>query len=516
MQGVNISQTGLLADLARINIKYLLEHYNQGSLQTALALPLPPKSFSIIQEAPSQVTYTLGGGVVRELSGYKPRIITLLGSSGYDARRGYNREGGIVFEKGSVILREFRAFLEEYQEKADSLKTQENQLIFRAIDEDYHLKVEVVSFEIQRDSEGAHFAPNWILTLRAYEEADRVRSFNSIQESIDDISQSISLCNSALASISSTIEGGVGLANLVLSPLDDLKTSVQAFGSIAESLRTVLDLPSDIVGRLEQTALALRTPLTRLVNDVERFPNAFSSRIKSLQTAIFGAEEIQALSESLSTYAPPLSEENLDHPSLYLTRGANLNSQMLRRQNHQTYRLRLEEDLVILARRYLGDGERWLELAEINGWVDPYRLSNGRTAETGDVVLIPIDREDQLNLSFGEDLLLNNEGELVVTNNDLVTVEGARNLEQGLKLRLKAVQEETPIFINYGLPKMVGRRLNSSLAGYLGAIIQAQLNRDSRVERILLIEMKDHGDTLQAQIELRANEINNLGVNISI
>ena len=62
MQGANISGTGIIADLARINIKYLLEHYQDGSLKKAVALPLPPKAFSVSQEAPSQITYTLDGG----------------------------------------------------------------------------------------------------------------------------------------------------------------------------------------------------------------------------------------------------------------------------------------------------------------------------------------------------------------------------------------------------------------------------------------------------------------------
>lgn len=519
MQGANISGTGIIADLARINIKYLLEHYQDGSLKKAVALPLPPKAFSVSQEAPSQITYTLDGGSVRELGRYKSRVITLIGSSGYDARQGYDREGAIIFNTGAFILREFRAFLEEYQETAEENThaldgVARNELIFRAIDEDYHFKVEVVSFDFQRDSEGAHFAPDWILTLKAYDDAEEVLAFQSVQDEINNIRENIEAVGNGLAVISTTIEGGVGLFNLVLSPLDSLKTSVQALTSITDSLRTVLDLPSDTISRLEQTALTLRTGLTRLINDVERFPNVLSTRFNALRTSLFGTDDLQAIAESLATYAMPLFNEDLNIPNLYLRRGAELITREASRQASQVYRLRLGEDLNVLAQRFLGDASRWTELAYLNGWVDVDRLANGRIAELGDIIFIPIENNDIVNLSFGEDLLLNDEGELVIENNDLVTVQGSKNLEQGLKLRMKAVQGETPIFKNYGLPITIGRRLTPSFSGYIGSIMRAQLNKDLRVDRVLFIELLDNSDTLQAHIELRANEINNLGLDI--
>ena len=512
-----IGAGGLLADLARINIRYLLEHYEEGELKKAVALPLPPKSLSVIQEGPSVINHTISGGVIRELAAYKNRILTLSGSGGFDARQGNDREGAIIFNTGGFILREFRAFLEEYQELAegDTLTVegkQKHHLVFRAIEEDYHLKVEVSSFEFQRDSQGAHFAPDWVLTLKAYEDAKKVLAFQGTQAQIEAIRASINNVNDTLSLTSTLIDGSVGLANLILSPLDNLKQSVEAYQGISESLSSALGLPSDIVGRLEQTALTFRQANSRLLNDLERFPNSLSAKYKALRASLFGAEEIQAEAEALAVFSPPQGpQEDFNNPSLYLSRTPSILTQEEGRVTTNVYRLRLGEDLTILARRYLGDVDKWPDIAALNGWLDPFRLPNGRTAEVGDFVFLP-DSSNTLVRNAGEDLKLNEEGALVLEGGDVQTIAGADNIEQAIKLRVKAVQNETPLFEDYGLPPALGRRLNSSFSGYLGSILQEQITKDPRIEKILFLELESVGDTIQANIEVRTNELNNVGV----
>lgn len=503
---------GRLADLARINCRYILEHYHQGQLETAIALPLPPRSLSIQQASPQLVTYTLGSQPIREISRYRRRSILLRGSAGYDARVGYNRDGAITFQTGAVILREFRAFLEGYQREAELNAQSEdgtplNELIFRALDEDYHLRVEVVSFETSRDTEGAHFAPDWVLELSAYDDDEEVRAFGALQDALDAVKAQIDNVNAGLAVASVAIDGALGVANLVLSPLDNLRASALALSAVGDSLSDVLDLPSDVVGRVGNVAQTFRTVITRSIRDVEQFPDAIGGRYEALKTALFGAEEMQAAAEAIATVAPYQAGD----VDLAVSRSAQVTTteSTPSRGRVSAYRLRLGENLHTLARRVYGDADQWTEIAKLNGWLDPFRLANGRIATAGDLVLLPQPLGDDISAvdAFGEDLRLNSEGDLVlIEENDLATVTGPPNLEQAVRLRLSAELGETIILESYGLPSQVGRRLAAGSAGYLAAHIRAQLLKDRRVESLPMIEVSDRGDHLEVYLQIKALE----------
>lgn len=503
---------GVLADLARINCRYILEHYSNGALKTAIALPLPPRAISVQQMSPQMVTYTLGSEPIREIARYKRRVLMLRGSAGFDARAGYNQDGAITFQAGAVILREFRAFLENYQREAEQNAQSEtgspiNELIFRALDEDYHLRVEVTSFEISRDTEGAHFAPDWALELTAYGEDAEIRAFGKLQDALDSAKAQIDRVNAGLALASVAIEGARGVANLVISPLDNLKSSALALSAIGEGLSDVLGLPSDVVGRVGNVAQSLRTTATRLIRDVEQFPDALGARYNALKVAIFGAEEIQGAAEALATIAP----YQAGNVELATSRAAIVDTQERTpsRGRVSAYRLRLGESLYTLARRVYGDADRWTDLARLNGWVDPFRLASGRIATAGDLVLLPQPLGDDVSAldAFGEDLLLTKDGDLLLTeDSDLATIAGSPNLEQAVRLRLSAELGETIILENYGLPAMIGRRLAAGSAGYLAAHLRGQLVRDRRILSVPMVEVRDEGDSLNAYIQLRALE----------
>lgn len=521
--------SGALADLARVGVRYLLEWRQSGQIYRSIALPLPPRALTITQQAPALVTYTLGGQPIRELGAYRSREIKLTGSAGYDVRVGYTRDGAITSQLGSVLLREFRGFLEEYQsvsEGQSSSSTGEalNELIFRALDEDYHLRVEVVELEIQRDAMSSHFAPDWTLTLRAYDDAETQRVFEDAQKQIDDIKNTIDAMSAGVAVTQAAIDGAVGVTALLLSPMDSLNGAAKSLENLGESLRSVLALPSDVIGRAAQTALVMRTTATRIIRDVERVPSALSAKYRALRSAIIGAEEAQAAAESLGVFIP-ISPESDDLPSspLYVSRGALTSSQQSTptQSGVTVYRLRLGEDLYTLARRIFGDADRWYEIAELNGWIDPYHLPSGRPATSGDVILIPLGINNAPSLDardvYGEDLYLSPEGDLILGDDrDLRTITATPNLEQGIRLRLLAELGETPIFDRYGLPSLLGRRISTGLAGYLGSYVREQLARDVRVDSVPVIDVIDAGDQIAIDLQIRSSESGLLSMRVTV
>jgi hypothetical protein len=508
--------SGLLADLARINIRYILEWYQNGRLKTAIALPLPPRSLSVTQTAPVEIDYSVAGHAIRQVGAYKKRYFTLNGSAGYDARTGYNREGAIIFQKGDVILREFRAFLEEYQ-KAVSIRSQSlafpivDELVFRALDEDYHVKVEVNTLEVSRDSQNAHFAFDWTLSLTAYEEVEEVLAFKDLQDSIQKIKDGLDTISGALAVSSTAFNGVLGVANLVLSPLDNLTNAFKALDEALEGVSSIMSIPSDVLGRLSQTAIQARTTINRFLRNTEDIPNALSAKYEALRKGLLGVEEVQNVNDSFSTFVPFIKpEEDYSNVALYTTRNPVLSSQENNTSQQSTvYRLRIGEDLTTLARRIFGEASRWIEIADLNGWVSPTQLSSGRYMQAGDIILLPVAGDNlsvnALNDLYGVDLKLKSGG-LVYTDNDIQTITGSPNLEQGVGLRLKAISEETPVLLNYGLPNVVGNRLTARTAGYLGSHIRSQLVKDARVESVPTVEVLDTGDSLLINLEFRSTD----------
>jgi len=155
-----------------------------------------------------------------------------------------------------------------------------------------------------------------------------------------------------------------------------------------------------------------------------------------------------------------------------------------------------------LARRLYGDATRWTELAELNGWLDAFTLPNGRTARAGDPLLIPTELEPQAaRSSLGKDLALDNSGDLILSGADLKTISGPRNLSQALRLRVQTTRGELTHAPTYGLPRLIGRKLTASSAGYISAHIREQLTLDPRIERLSRLELTDIDNGLNIDAE---------------
>lgn len=516
-----IAPPGIIADLARLNMRYLLEHRVNGILKAAVALPLPPQAYSEQADAPHLITYTLGG-VLREMAPQKRRQVTLSGSSGYDARTGHTREGLITSQPGPVLLAEFKAFIEGYLADAasdgpqDSVSigyassqlTDKHQLIFRAIDEGANYAVEVMGLRIDRDAQLNHFGRAWTLSLEAYDEARAPErgAFSGYIEALEAITGAVNTAAAAVAVASAAVNGVNSLARLTLGPFDALRNVTAALGETLAGVSSLAALPRDLMRRAAFAAGEVRRDVTRLSYDLERFPSATGAAWEALTAALLGADEAQAQLEAMSavipqrvdldTYtAPPLTAT--ETPSTAPGASASI-----------PYPLRLGETLEHLAARVLGSAALWEQIAELNGWIDAETLGSGRPARAGDLVLIPLSESAapapaRERDAFGTDLRLDERGELLLSGADLATVSGAANIEQALGLRLKTTALELAWAPGYGLPTLTGTRLTATGAGLVGALAREQIEQDRRIERALLIEARDSGDTITLHIEAR-------------
>lgn len=515
-----IKPTGILAELARVNVKYIVEWRIGGEIYRALPLPLDPSELTVEQVAPSMITYTLGNLPIREIGRYKQRNVIIQGSGGYAPRTGYNRLAEIISQPGSIITREFRIFLEDYQREAEispqtisrtGILENNIELVFRALEEDYNLQVEVDSFSFSRDASQNNFAPAWSLSFNAYMDAEEIdRPFESFQSAIDSVTNAIDLAGAGVALASEAVNGVAGLGRMLLRPLDALANVTSALDSLSEGLRNILDLPSDMMNRLSNTALSLRTTATRLKGDIERFPDSTSAQFKALERAIFGAEEAQMQIESaIGTTGGQVQDENLDNPALYPTPPPNEEQSTASPSEAQEavtpYRLRQGETLENIARRIFNDADRWTELAQLNGWIDAHRLPSGRLARAGDLILIPSQQEREPQRRgldpYGTDLMIKN-GDLVLSNDDLTLIRNIDNVEQALQHRLKTITNETSLFKRYGLPNIIGKRVSSNLIGLVTAHTREQILLDPRISSIPVIEMSDNGDTITMILDI--------------
>ena len=521
-----ISLSGAFASLARINTRYLIEWHRSGVLYQSMALPLPPSALTIEQSAPKQIIYTLGDDPIREIGRYKSRSIELSGSAGYDARPSITADGKVISAFGPDILIAFRKFLEDYQKTTsiegpdtvtEKKRLNQHQLIFRALDEDIHLKVEVDALTIQRSADGDNLAPAWTLQLSAYDSADeppKDRNLFDIESALSGVTNAIQSAANVTAAIQLQMEGSNAYLRRSLQPLLlSLDQVTNAARGTVEAITEIADIPNDIIRQMSKTAGRIRSLITSVIDEVVSYDGEMSAEWDLLLTTVGQAEEVQIQADSTATTAPYLLSDlarAIDPPILPNVQQTQ-SAPRPPREQVTTYRLRLGEDLRVLAFRLFRAPERYVELQLLNGWLSERHNQRGLPAREGDLILLPAIDAQPTNPTrnqrspYGQDLMIDPKtGDLEMKGRDFTLIRGARNIEQAARHRLTTTQSETPILDGYGLPQRIGERVTIESAGYLSAHIREQLTRDPRLESVNVIELRDKGDHLSASVEFRA------------
>lgn len=506
---IPIPNSGRLGSLLRVPIDYLLEVYEGGRLAVAVTLPQGPSEFEQKRPSATMITHTLDG-VVREHTENHLTEISLRGSSGYTARLGHTRDGGASFLSGRVILEEFDAFLNDYQTRASQKGHRAVYMVFRALQEKQAFRVEPKNWEWTLDASSSRFAYRWSLELEAY-------GAPPPSPLVDILSPVTSMARIA----QDYLNAGAGAIALAGTALDNIKSEAMTIvDDTARSLGRIGTALSEAISSADGVRTYVTEGLPALYEtEAGRFERAWADAVElgvDLGLTSY-SERGEALSRdvgytaTLSAYraltvagllgvSPSTLNATRQSPQLraYTDEGVVASSQ----RTQLSYTWRAGDSVQSIALRAYGDASRWTEIAEANGLRSPRHWGDGAPIVAGDTLSIPLDDTSEARrrgeaVLYDRDLTLDlSTGDLVLRSNDLATIEGARNLEQGLALRLLTAQGDVWTLPEYGLPVRVGGSAVQREIAYLSAHVSEQLKRDARVRDVVDVEVIIEGDKI--------------------
>jgi hypothetical protein len=489
---IPIPSSGRLGALLRVPVDYLFEIYENGEITSMIALPNAPQSVAQGRTSATAITHTLGE-VVREITRNHRTDISLRGVSGLAPRSGQTRDGGVSLLGGRTILEEFDRFLDDYQTRA-SHDAERVFMVYRALNEGYAFRVEPLEFRWMEDAEQHRLSYQWELKLEAYAGAPsdpRGSIFSPVTEMVRAASQYVALAGGAVALAQNAVTNVHGELEEARELLRSIESVVRIIGETADSADGLTrffsrDLPATWAS-LAQSYASARRDVDELLGLEDPSYSAELMPYYALVTAgLSGADQSDLSANADASRIETRSALSVERPRF--TRDTTL---------------RAGDTAQSVALRAYGDASRYDEIVEYNGLRDAKHHGDGRPLRAGDVLSVPFDAStgDDLGLPskgdvFGRDLRVDADGDLVISGDDISTIEGRANLEQALRLRLLSEQGSSWILPTYGLPVQVGAPLTERVAAYCASHVTQQLDADARVDRVDNVVVSDEGDAL--------------------
>jgi hypothetical protein len=171
-----------------------------------------------------------------------------------------------------------------------------------------------------------------------------------------------------------------------------------------------------------------------------------------------------------------------------------------------------DESLIALAARLLGDGERWIEIAALNGTSSEWFMGNGEPIEAGTLVKIPspdggvLGPDDASNNIYGTDILWDFVEEDYVMDGDdprdFATVTGMANLRQALARRATFKKRQIEFCPNFGLNDSIGTPIYEETKAYIASDLVTQFTADKRVKKLTNARLTTQTDGLKAEFDI--------------
>ena len=554
--GISIPSDGLLGDLLRVPIDYVLELRVGGVLFQTLALPSKPNFLNYKRGGGQIVEYTLEGvqlhpWAIRRLD------IVIAGRTGVEARTGYNRFGQIIFKDPMTIQREFDAFLDLYVQWArsapqyddpDSTEETKAELILRCFEERIHVKVNVDGWEVDRNAEQTRMGATWTLRLHAYAAAVPDKPKNLLGPVADAAlyaAAMIDTMNAAVAAADNLLVNTRRDLEVLKAPFDALRRTATVVSNTIGSARDLANFPADLAASIVGAWDALVGAFSQLAGDTgDRGGALESAKLSDVEddgpgsdTALADfielsmAGQIEAVTAvGLLGGGPRLLSSALVDPdqgsSPYVMTGSGGRSSAWEAErgfvgNVIPYMIRPGDTPRRLSSRLFGSPEGWALVMRINGLSGPWEDENGRPLEPGDRLLVPGAASSDGSMAtrgradlrevWGRDVYLTPGGRWEVTGDklDVRLVWGSELLEQSLRKRLTTTQGGSVHFPQYGLPVVLGSKLTGRMVLYAAAHMREQILRDPRVVDVEALGVVDDGDGLgvSARIIPRVGEV---------
>jgi hypothetical protein len=521
---------GVLADLARVRVNYVLEVREGGRILRSVALPMAPTDIQIKRTHPVDVRYTLGDRPIRDHTPNRMVTIDLSGRGGQKRRSGHNRKGEIVHETGTRLVQEFDAFLDAYQSTAaarnsdyirrpDQLRTVRGrvQLVFRAFDEGLHVAVEIApgGWSRTRNAQRSRLTEEWRLSLHAYApvKPDVPGNFlGPIAAASLWVAEGIRAVNSVVSVTDNILRNARSDLEVLREPFRALKETGTLTRSVVDAGGDLVDFPRVLMADIALAAGEFRQAFSELKATQETTRRGFASGRRALQRAFSSAEEteIAAITALGMLGGGPRAQEaaqrRRDQGERRNTIPVQSEQETRGRVGDLAYELRTGDTLRSLATVAYGDASRWIDIARANGFTGTRTRGDGSPLGPGAALVIPgagdgplmpspqLRPEDMfgvdLRLDFpGGDLILDEEG------TDILTIKGPPLYEQAVRNRVLARQGGSAHFPDYGLHAIPGDPFNASTLGYLTSTTVEQLLRDPRTREVPTVVAVDEGDT---------------------
>lgn len=480
-------------------VRYVLTIYKQGKPFYSIPLPNQPAYKHVTKQSGQSVRYTLGDDPIRELTKDRMWGISLGGLVGYSDRP-YRQEGKVISVSGVAALLGFDAFLQQYQSIAQvdgSLYLAADKhaglrdgtyLVFNDFDEGLAFRVEVVSFDWDRESATTRVMnAQWKLSMHAYKvevgkkASSRVSKYDVNGQQPTQLGQKadwLDLKNPAQVLYAKTVANDAALAKLnpadpqllalaqkaknaddehmftqsgPLSMTDKVRRAVQACrqpfirvrqaaenlrrteAEVLNALKTPLYILADVVSACEQLKGAL-TDVRAFGFDFmsqsdglsRRFQNLFISTDDLLRecTEKYGYRRGNPKALAFDILSAPLSAPGG-------TPSANLNSE--KTASASVYIVQPGDTWSSISLDHYGTSTPWVYLANYNGAQDAYSLSNGAPLSPGTQVLLPGGSSQQGSVGslfkaddlYGTDYQLDpHTGDFVLTSKSYVAYDG--------------------------------------------------------------------------------------------
>jgi phage baseplate assembly protein W len=169
-------------------------------------------------------------------------------------------------------------------------------------------------------------------------------------------------------------------------------------------------------------------------------------------------------------------------------------------------RVEVGDSLRTIAKRELGSGLRWVELAELNQLRPPYIVDSIHAADrkrgtliSGDPIRLPVGAIQSAAQTpedvYGVDVDLSG-GDINVANGDYLQIGGGPNLKQALSHRLKTAVGELLAHPDYGCNAhaMLGMKNMPVVVLMVGGYVRRALQAEPRVAFIKEVSPRADGD----------------------